>query len=26
MNAVDNNLRQFGVQGSAIGDTYQFKR
>jgi len=25
MNAVDNNLRQFGVQGSAIGDTYQFK-
>lgn len=24
MNAVDHNLRQFGVQGSALGDSYQF--
>lgn len=24
MNAVDNNLRQFGCQGSALGDNYQF--
>ena len=26
MNAVDHNLRQFGAQGSAIGDTYSFKQ
>jgi uncharacterized protein len=25
MNAVDQNLRQFGAQGSAIGDCYSFK-
>ncbi len=25
MNAVDNNLRQFGAQGSAIGDPYYFE-
>jgi uncharacterized protein len=25
MNAVDHNLRQFGAQGSAIGDPYYFK-
>ncbi|OCG60940.1 MULTISPECIES: TIGR01212 family radical SAM protein [unclassified Gilliamella] len=25
MNAVDQNLRQFGAQGSAIGDCYYFK-
>lgn len=25
MNAVDNNLRQFGAQGSAINDTYRFE-
>ena len=25
MNAIDHNLRQFGVQGSAIGDNYCFK-
>ena len=25
MNAVDNNLRQFGAQGSTINDTYRFE-
>ncbi|MCX8583269.1 MULTISPECIES: TIGR01212 family radical SAM protein [unclassified Gilliamella] len=25
MNAVDNNLRQFGAQGSAINETYRFE-
>ena len=25
MNAVDNNLRRFGAQGSAINDTYRFE-